>query len=196
MFTKVCHELNVSGYTIHPFWHDLPYTDIHSCITPNVLHQLYQGIFKHVVEWCTYLNSISALSQISGSENKHIAHILLACLAGKIPKQVMLTFRTLLDFIQLAQYTAHNTNTLAYLDKALDTFQQNKAILVKLGIHDHLNIPKFHMLKHYAQSIHELGTTNNYNMEVFEHLHIDFAKAGWRASNHRNALPQMVHWLE
>ena len=38
--------------------------------------------------------------------------MLLACLAGKIPKQVMLAFRAPLDFIQLAQYTAHDTNTL------------------------------------------------------------------------------------
>ena len=108
----------------------------------------------------------------------------------------MLTFRVLLDFIQLVQYTAHDTDTLAYLDKALDTFHQNKAILVELGIHKHLNIPKFHMFKHYAQSIRELGATDNYNMEAFERLHIDFAKAGWRALNHRNALPQMVLWLE
>ncbi|KAI0709517.1 hypothetical protein C8Q72DRAFT_790704, partial [Fomitopsis betulina] len=109
------------------------HTDIHSCITPNVLHQLYQGVFKHIIEWCTYLvdeqelnccihclppaygvcyfkNGISALSQISGSEHKHIAHILLTCLAGKTPKQIMLAFRALLDFIQLAQYTAHDTD--------------------------------------------------------------------------------------
>ena len=46
----------------------------------------------------------------------------------------MLAFRALLDFIQLAQYTAHDTDTLAYLEKALDTFHQNKDILVELGI--------------------------------------------------------------
>jgi hypothetical protein len=26
-------------------------------------------------------------------------------------------------------------------------------------------------------------------------LHIDFAKKGWRASNHRDAFPQMISWL-
>lgn len=82
---------------------DLPYTDIHACITPDVLHQLYQGVLKHVVEWCGTLmdeeeldqrirclpqafgtryfkNGISVLSQISGTERKHMAHILLGCL--------------------------------------------------------------------------------------------------------------------
>ena len=82
------------------------------------------------------------------------------------------------------------------LEKALDTFQHNKAILVKLSIHNHLNIPKFHMLKHYTQSICELGATDNYKMKAFKPLHIDLTKAGWRASNHHNTLPQMVHWLE
>ncbi len=30
---------------------------------------------------------------------------------------------------------------------------------------------------------------------MFEHLYIDFAKHGWRASNHRDEFPQMVTWL-
>jgi hypothetical protein len=31
---------------------------------------------------------------------------------------------------------------------------------------------------------------------MFEHLHIDFAKEGWRASNHHDEFPQMICWLE
>jgi len=30
---------------------------------------------------------------------------------------------------------------------------------------------------------------------MFERLHIDFAKHGWRASNHRDEFPQMIRWL-
>lgn len=30
---------------------------------------------------------------------------------------------------------------------------------------------------------------------MFERLHIDFAKQGWRASNHRDEFPQMIRWL-
>lgn len=217
-FINSCQELNVSGYVVHPFWRGLPYTNIHGCITPDVLHQLYQGVFKHVIEWCTTLvdpreldrrirclppafgvrhfkNGISALSQVSGTERKHMARVLLACLAGKIPKKVMLTFRALIDFIYLAQYSAHDNDTLEYMEKALRTFHQNKGVLVDLGVRDHLNIPKFHSLQHYVESIKLLGATDNYNTEAFERLHIDYAKAGWRASNHRDARPQMVRWL-
>ncbi|KAJ3816175.1 hypothetical protein F5880DRAFT_1494547, partial [Lentinula raphanica] len=35
----------------------------------------------------------------------------------------------------------------------------------------------------------------NYNTEMFERLHIDFAKKGWRASNKREEFPQMTKWL-
>ncbi|KAH9904248.1 uncharacterized protein B0H18DRAFT_899461, partial [Fomitopsis serialis] len=102
-FFNACKEFNVSGYVLEPFWKDLPYTDIHMCITPDVLHQLYQGVFKHIVEWCSELmdekeldarirclppaygtrhfkNGISSLSQVSGSERKDMARILLGCL--------------------------------------------------------------------------------------------------------------------
>jgi hypothetical protein len=34
------------------------------------------------------------------------------------------------------------------------------------------------------------------NTEMFECLHIDFAKKGWRASNNQNKFPQMICWLE
>ncbi|KAH9918470.1 uncharacterized protein B0H18DRAFT_1122982 [Fomitopsis serialis] len=124
-----------------------------------------------------------------------MARILLACLVGKIPKKAILAFRSILDFIYLAQYTTHDDTTLQYMEDALKTFHSNKTILVDLGVRDHLNIPKFHSLLHYVDAIRLLGTTDNYNTEAFERLHIDYAKKGWRASNHRDARPQMVRWL-
>jgi hypothetical protein len=40
------------------------------------------------------------------------------------------------------------------------------------------------------------GTTDNYNTENSERLHIDFAKDAYRATNHKDEYPQMTLWLE
>lgn len=217
-FHQYCMENGVSGSVHRPFWSDLPHANIHDAITPDVLHQLYQGVLKHLVSWCQrimtpqeldhrirtlppaygvrhFKNGISALSQISGSERKHMAKILLGCLIGAIPNRGVRACRALLDFIYLAQYPTHDTSTLGYLEDALQTFHRYKTYFIDTGVRDHLHIPKFHSLLHYARSIKLLGTSDNYNTEMFERLHIDFAKEGWRATNRKNEFPQMVTWL-
>ena len=115
-----------------------------------------------------------------------MARILLCCLVGRIPNNVMLTFRALLDFIYLAQYPTHDDTTLKYMKDALELFHKHKDVLVELGIREHMNIPKLHSFLHYVDSIKNLGTTDNYNTEMFERLHIDCAKKAWRAMNHQN----------
>jgi hypothetical protein len=57
-------------------------------------------------------------------------------------------------------------------------------------------IPKLHSLTHYFSSIHLFGTTDNYNTEQTERLHIDFTKEAYRATNHKNIYSQMTAWLQ
>ncbi|KIY52525.1 hypothetical protein FISHEDRAFT_35099 [Fistulina hepatica ATCC 64428] len=200
-------EQNISGSIVEPFWADLPHCNIHNCMTPDVLHQLHQGTFKHILSWCQTLvskkeldarirvllpcygvrhfnNGLSNLSQVSGPERKHIERILLVCLVDIVPKDIIIAVRSILDFIYLAQYSSHDEITLGYLREALALWDRHKNAFIELGVRDHLNIPKFHSIYHYLESIERLGTTDNYNTEMFERLHIDMAKEGWRASNH------------
>lgn len=67
--------------------------------------------------------------------------------------------------------------------------------LIQTTLCQHLNIPKFHSLLHYIDSIKFFETTDNYNTEAFECFSIDFAKEGWQASNHHDEFPQMINWL-
>jgi hypothetical protein len=49
---------------------------------------------------------------------------------------------------------------------------------------------------HYASSIVLFGTTDNYNTEYSERLHIDFAKDAYRATNRKDIYNQMTVWLQ
>lgn len=48
-FTQACKDVGIKPI-MHPFWEDLPYVNIFVSITPDILHQLYQGVIKHVVD--------------------------------------------------------------------------------------------------------------------------------------------------
>ncbi len=52
IFVQACLEAGIKP-VYHPFWEDLPYTNIYRSITPDILHQLYQGLIKHLISWLT-----------------------------------------------------------------------------------------------------------------------------------------------
>lgn len=51
-WAQACADANVHPVQ-HPFWEDLPYANIFCSITPDLLHQMYQGIIKHMISWVT-----------------------------------------------------------------------------------------------------------------------------------------------
>ncbi|KAJ3713081.1 hypothetical protein C8R42DRAFT_593757 [Lentinula raphanica] len=209
---------DVAGGDYKPFWVGFPLTDIHKCIAPDILHQLYQGVLKHLVYWVQHVmgkkelderiqklpptsgvrhfsKGISGLSQLSGTEHKNIARILLGCLVGKIDPRGITACRAILHFIQLAQYSSHDQDTLQYMKQELDTWYSHCDYFIHEGARENFDLPKFHSLLHYVDSIRWIGTTDNSNTEAFECLHIDFAKEVWRASNKKDHFRQMITFL-
>ncbi|KAJ3888376.1 hypothetical protein GG344DRAFT_53755 [Lentinula edodes] len=209
----------------HPFWEDLPYTDIFQSVTPDILHQLYQGVMKHLVGWIVSIvgasevdarvrrlpashgirhfhKGISTLSRVSGTEHKQMCTFLLA-LVTDIPKlsisqsrRLTSATRALLDFLYLACYPIHSDDSLGSVEAALAAFHENKDIFVELGAREHFNLPKIHYLCHYVRGFKLFGASDNYNTETTERLHIDFAKNAYRASNRKDEYSQMTKWLE
>ncbi|TFY54970.1 hypothetical protein EVJ58_g8548 [Rhodofomes roseus] len=204
-----------------PFWKDLPYVNIYASFPPDILHQLYQGMVKHAIEWTKsaygdrviderfqslppnhnlrhFSKGISHLSRVSGTEHQDICRVLLGTIldlrlpGGQSPVRLVRAIRALLDFVYLAQLPAHTSTTLAQLEDSLARFHANKAIFVALGIRDHFNFPKLHSLQHYVTGIKMFGTADGTNTAQSEHLHISLAKDPWRKSNRKDEYPQMT----
>ncbi|KAJ6595269.1 hypothetical protein B0H10DRAFT_2442090, partial [Mycena sp. CBHHK59/15] len=75
-------------------------------------------------------------------------------------------------------------------------FHRNKNIFVDLGVREHFNLPKLHGMEHYPANIMNFGTSDNYNTEYTERLHIDLAKDAYRSTNRKDEFSQMTLWLE
>lgn len=225
-FRRTCRKAGLKPVD-RPFWQFLPFADIYQSITPDVLHQLLQGIVRHLVSWLSspivfgsnnidarcrilplnhsvavFTKGITTLSRVSGKEHKNMCRILLGLIiglplpGGQLPSRIIKAVRAILDFIYLAQLPSHTSDTLHRLDESLQSFHSNKAVFVDLGIRDGFNIPKLHSMLHYTSSIMLFGTTDNYNTEQTERLHIDFTKDAYRSSNRKNEYAQMTTWVE
>ncbi|KAJ3719415.1 hypothetical protein C8R42DRAFT_584463, partial [Lentinula raphanica] len=224
LWVEGCYNANLKPVQ-YPFWAELPYTNIFASITPDILHQLYQGVMKHLISWLVsicgadeinarvrrlppnhtiriFRRGISTLSRISGAEHKQMCAFILGVVTD-IPglsrhqsSSLLTATWALLDFLYLASYPIHSSESLDQMDMALACFHEYREIFVSCGPREHFNIPKLHFLCHYARAIRFYGTTDNYNTETTERLHIDFTKNAYRASNHKDEYPQMTRWLE
>jgi hypothetical protein len=223
-FREECKKAGIKP-TFEPFWEKLPYSNIFLSVTPDILHQLYQGILKHLKLWVIeaygaaeidarcrrlppnhniriFMKGISKLSKVTGQEHEQISRFLLGLIAelrlpsGMDSRRLVACIRSFLDFLYLARYPSHSDETLKQMENALDAFHLNKGIFIDLGIRENFHLPKLEALNHYITSIKLFGTLDNCDTEYTERLHIDLTKNAYRASNHKDEYPQMTLWLD
>ena len=223
-FLQACASNRIKP-TPRPFWLRLPFVHIYRSITPDILHQMYQGILKHLIQWTisvfgaveidarcrrmppnhnlrVFSRGISTLSRVTGQEHDQMCRFLLGLVIDiRLPDglsniRLLRCLRAILDFLYYSQYPIHTDTTLDLMQDALDRFHINKDIFIDLGIRNHFNIPKFHFASHYIDLVTLFGTTDNFNTQYTERLHIDYAKLAYAATNKKDEYAQMTRWLE
>ncbi|KAJ7673177.1 hypothetical protein DFH06DRAFT_1266823 [Mycena polygramma] len=168
VYAAACEEAGIKPI-FHPFWEGLPYTNIFQAISPDVLHQLCQGICVGEAEidvrcrrlpqnhnvrlfmsgisklrWQPF-NTNNALSRVTGKEHDQISRFLLALIIDvQLPNNIspaplIAAVRGILDF------------------NALQRFQDNKWVFVALEIREEFNLPKLHSCRHYVMYIKLFG---------------------------------------
>ncbi|KAG8780267.1 hypothetical protein FRC12_023265 [Ceratobasidium sp. 428] len=210
---------------VWPWWGDLPDFNLPTCFTPDLLHQVHQGIFKtHLLRWLKHLvgakkmderfvsmplaagmrrfaKGITGISQWTGRESKQMAAQILPVVIGNLRSlEVAKMVIALMNFMFRSELSSLSETDLREMEADLETFHRLKDALVVQGVYESSarfdRIPKLHMLRHYAYMVRQLGAPDGYNSEGPEHLHIEYAKVPWRASNKVEPLPQMVTYIQ
>jgi len=105
-FHATCRDNGIKP-VFHPFWESLPLVNIYLSITPDILHQLLQGVVKHLVAWLSnplvfgqrnidarchlmppnhqivlFPRGVTTLARVTGKEHKNMCRILLGLIVN------------------------------------------------------------------------------------------------------------------
>ncbi|KAG8764147.1 hypothetical protein FRC12_008248 [Ceratobasidium sp. 428] len=223
-YTLTQQNLGLRG--TRPYWANLPFATGHTSFVPDILHQIYQGVFKdhlfsrwrHILGEVTIDNRLMGMprfpgirhfktgiskffkSQFTRTESRAAAKVCLPMVAGSQPAEAVGATRCITNFMYRAHLPQLDEDNLEAMDADLAEFHQLKHIFVSHGgltsEFGWHGIPKIHMLSHYTFLIREYGTVDGYSTDISERLHIDCVKIFYRASNKVDAIEQMCTLLQ
>ncbi|KAG8745280.1 hypothetical protein FRC12_014582 [Ceratobasidium sp. 428] len=148
-----------------------------------------------------FKRKISKIKQWTGRESKELMKQFLPAVVGSScdPDFVELVCAAL-DFMYYAHSPELMEEDLEEMEQALKTFNRLWDVIIRMKIFKNAGrfdgIPKLHMLTHYADMTRQLGAPDSYNTESPEHLHIEYAKTPYCASNKVRPTNQMVKFIQ
>ncbi|QRW23250.1 hypothetical protein RhiXN_08286 [Rhizoctonia solani] len=148
---------------VAPFWDGFPELDVGRALVPDLLHQLYKGMFEHIRDWVEDLlgtvefnrrfvvmpaaqglrhfnKGVTRVKIWAGRESRDMMRQFLPIIVdAKAPPDFVRLVRALLDFSYLAHGAQLTEVELSRMDEALAAFHKYKDVLVnkkdkRLGI--------------------------------------------------------------
>lgn len=207
-----------------PYWFDHPWSSGPGSIQPDLLHQLWKGVYLiHVFSWWRKLlgdrkfdarfkglprysghrhfeNGISPIKQWTGNEARATARGFLPIVACESTHKAVRAARCIMDFTFRARMPQMDDEDLLELETDLSEFHDNKQVFRDKKVHNSQfgfnGISKLHILRHYPHLIRQMGTPDNFSTDGPERLHIDYVKAHYERTSHVDPEPQMTRLLE
>ena len=223
-YKAACKEAGIKP--IYPFWAELPYADIFQSITPDILHQLLQGLFWHIFSWIYHANAygqaeidarfkravpnhhirvftggVTELSRVTGKEHNFMARLILGVIADMRLARGFDSARLIRAVRALLDFM--------YISQ-LPLIWTNHLDLLERALdefHDNKTIfvdlgirAAFNLPKLHAclHYVHSIKLFRTPDNYDMQYTEVlhKKAKASYRASNMKDEYPQMTAWLE
>ncbi|KAG8713186.1 hypothetical protein FRC08_013588 [Ceratobasidium sp. 394] len=140
-----------------------------------------------------FLHGVLHITQMTGMEHRLLEQTHLPTVAhapGDINDKVTHVTRGIMDCIYLARLSSQSDRSLEAYEQAYEEFMANRQAWIenstrrgKKGVINHFNIPKMHVIRHFAPHVRKKGSADNFTTETMEHLHVG-VKEAYRALNH------------
>ncbi|QRW12579.1 hypothetical protein RhiLY_11578 [Ceratobasidium sp. AG-Ba] len=219
-------ELELRDRPVWPWWANIPNFDFSSSLMPDILHQLHQGMIRHLLKWSVdvagrkmvdrgfmlmpsaegmrhFRQGVSRLNQWTGRESKEAAKQLLpviVCLDGKRWDQIFIRLaRAILDFTYRAQASRMTEDDLVRLEKTVEDIHKYKDVLVRMKVFE--DNSRFELIiKLHMLSHYSPDTRKMGTPDGFNTETPEHchikSKQAWRASNKVAPTPQMIRFIQ
>ncbi|KAF7969079.1 hypothetical protein HWV62_28378 [Athelia sp. TMB] len=211
---------------LEPFWATWGSAEPSLFLTPDILHAWHKFFFDHVVSWAINMvtgpeldrrmaclqplvgvrhwpNGVSTLKQLTGKEHRDLEKLLVPCIAGAVPSNVLASVRSIDEFFFQGQGVLIYDEQVHAIAQALHEFHHYKVAIIKAGGRIgktgpilHFNIPKLEGMGIVTTSIRQMGAPYQYTSDITERCHHSHVKIPYRQSNKRGHHEQMVRWMD